>query len=322
MKAVQIFERGRAEFVELPMPEVPEGCALIRPKLLSLCASDVHMLHYSDDHEYPLPPGVSGHELVGVVEQINGNHDEVQVGDLTLTIVPALDGMAEYFVAPFKDVLPVPDGVAPEHLAQAQQLGTVIYACNALPNLQGQNVAVVGQGSAGLWFNFMLKRLGARTIVALDLLDHRLALSKQFGATYTINNSKEDAATALKNVLGGELPDVVIEAVGEDDTINLCIELCKQDGFMLQFGVPHSKTFAVDYYEMFRKCLTLKSVVGAASEPNHQATRTALKMIARGDVDVAPILTHRFPFEQVIEAYELQRVRTDGAVKILIDMPT
>ena len=73
--------------------------------------------------------------------------------------------------------------------------------------------------------------------------------------------------------------------------------------------------------EMFNKCITLKAIVMASREPNHTSTRIALNMIASGEVDAAPLLTHRFPFDQVEDAYELQRSRQDGAVKIIIDMP-
>ena len=321
MKAVQVVSRGKLKFVETPVPELAEGEALIRPVRLSLCASDVYFIHYMDDSRYPAPPGTTGHEMVGIVEAVNGTHPEVKVGDLTLTIVPEHRAMAEYYVSPFKHVLPVPAGVSPEHLLQAQQLGTVIYACQQLPSLIGKNVVVIGQGSAGLWFNTMLKRLGAQNIISVDKLGHRLDLSKQFGATHTINNDKEEPIAAVKNILDGELADVVIEAVGEPETINLAIDLATEYAFMLQFGVPHQRQMQFNIREMFNKCITLKAIVIASREPNHTSTRIALNMIASGEVDAAPLLTHRFPFDQVEDAYELQRSRQDGAVKIIIDMP-
>ena len=269
----------------------------------------------------PPPPGTTGHEMVGIVEATNGTHPEVNVGDLTLTIAPAHCAMAEYYAAPFKNVLPVPPNVPTEHLLQAQQLGTVIYACQQLPSVIGKNVVIIGQGSAGLWFNVMVKRLGARNVVSIDQLDHRLALSKQYGATHIINNAREDPVTAVQNIFNDQLADVVIEAVGVADTINLAIDLANDYGFLLQFGVPHDSQIVYNFRKLFRKNLNLKAVVMASREPNHTSTRIALDMIASGEVEVSPILTHRFPFEQVFDAYELQRTRTDGAVKIIIDMP-
>lgn len=323
MKALQIIARNQAKFVEVPIPGLRPGYALIRPIQLSLCASDIFMLRYAAAERYPYPPGASGHEMVGVVEAIapNGDEAQVKVGDLTLTIVPEQEAMAEYYLAPLHNVLPVPDGVPVERLVQAQQLGTVIYACKQLPSLIGKTVAVVGQGSAGIWFNFMLKRLGARRIIALDLQAHRLAVSAFYGATETIHNSTVEPVEALKAITDGKLADVVIEAAGESSSINLALKLVREEGFVLQFGVPHQQTFALNYGLLFRKCLTLKAIVYASRELGHTSTLMALKMIANGEIDVTHILTHRFPFERVLEAYDLQATRDEGAIKILIDMP-
>ena len=322
MKAILISERDKVEFVDIPKPALKPGHALIRPICLSLCASDVYMLHYAPDEDFPYPPGTTGHEMVGIVEAMDGEHPEVNVGDMTLTIAPEQSAMAEYYLAPFNNVLPVPKGVSPEQLVQAQQLGTVIYACQQLPNIVGKDVAVIGQGSAGLWFDVMLKRMGAHRVIGIDLLDHRLAVSPIFGATHVVNNSAENPISALKTILDGKLPDVVVEACGEDETINLAIDLTRDHGFILQFGVPHNEQIAYNYSALFRKCLTLKPIVFASREHRHLSTRIALDMIANEEVPVAPILTHRFPFSRVPEAYNLQRTREDGAIKIIVEMPT
>ncbi|MEM7344563.1 MAG: zinc-binding dehydrogenase [Chloroflexota bacterium] len=321
MKAVQVISPGQAQFVDVPIPDLKPGHALIRPVRLSLCGSDIFMLRHALPEEYPFPPGTTGHEMVGVIDAMDAPDSSLQVGDMTLTIAPEHGAMAEYYLAPIKNVLPVPEGVPVEHLVQAQQLGTVIYACKQLPNLIGKDVAVIGQGSAGQWFNFILKRLGARHIIAIDLQAHRLAVSPLYGATHVIHNAVDDPAESIRTITGGHLADVVVEAAGESTSINLAIELTKADGFLLQFGVPHETTFPLNYGALFEKCITLKAIVGAYDEPKHTSTLMALELIAKGEVDVAPLLTHTFPFEQVLEAYELQGTKDEGNIKIVIQMP-
>lgn len=322
MKAVQIVRRGVAEFVETAVPQPQPGHALIKTHRLSLCGSDIAWLHHLPESHYPCAPGTTGHELIGYVEAIGETNDSppFKVGDLTLTIVPDHQAMADYYVAPFRNVLPLPNDVNPEHLLQAQQLGTVIYACKALPNLIGKDVVIIGQGSAGQWFNTMCSRLGARRIIAVDLQAHRLALSPRYGATQTIHNKVDDPVEAVKAILAGELADVVIEAAGEIETANLAIELVKPHGFFLQFGVPRNPVFPLNYRTLFMKCITLQCIVHASVEPTHDSTRQALKMIADGAVDVAPLITHRFPFANVMDAYDLQNTLDEGAVKIIIEM--
>ena len=62
-------------------------------------------------------------------------------------------------------------------------------------------------------------------------------------------------------------------------------------------------------------------IVGATVEPNQQSTRVALDLVAGGRIDVAPLITHRFPFADVLSAYELHRTRGDRCVKIVVEMP-
>ena len=133
--------------------------------------------------------------------------------------------MCEYYLAPIDRLLPLDPATPLEHSVQAQQFGTVLYAARVLPDLRGKTVAVIGQGSAGLWFNFALQQRGAAKIIALDLKAYRLAYSERFGATHTIHNApgSTPAAEALRAINGGELPDVVIEAAGEDDSIRLAV---------------------------------------------------------------------------------------------------
>lgn len=321
MKALQIFAPDDAKFVDIDKPTPQPGQALIRPITLSLCASDIWAWRYAPADSYPLPPGSSGHEIVGIIEEINGELPSLQVGDMSLVIHPALLGMAEYFVTELRNVLPVPAGLPSEHIVQAQQLGTVIYACKQLPNIVGKSVAVIGQGSAGLWWNTMLKRLGARHVIGIDLQAHRVKAGLQFGATHTIHNKSADPVPSIQTILDGNLPGLVVEAAGLNDSINLAFEIVKENGFVLQFGVPHDQSFVVDYYKQFRKCITLKHIVGAASEAEHASTLEAMRLISSGEVNVAPVITHHFPFEQVLEAYDLQRTYDEGAIKIIIDMP-
>lgn len=321
MRAVQVVAPGKAKFVETPKPILQPGHALVRTKRVSLCGSDIHMLCYDHPEHYPFPPGTSGHEMVGVIEAIDAPDSGVKTGDLVLALAPKNTAMAEYLLAPMEHILLLPAGKPIEHLLQGQQLGTIIYAAKKLPSLIDKNVVVIGQGSAGLWWNFMVRRLGARRVISVDLQAHRLKLSKHYGATHTIHNTEVDPIQGVKEILQGNLADVVVEAAGEVESINLAIDLVKRHGFILEFGVPRAHTMPFNIETFFGKCIQMQAIVGASSDPGQSCTWMALELIDQGIADVGPMLTHHFPFEQVMEAYELQRTRDEGAVKIVIDMP-
>ncbi|MCY4466629.1 MAG: zinc-binding dehydrogenase [Chloroflexi bacterium] len=320
MKAVQIIARGKAVFVDAPKPALLPETAIVRTLRSSLCGSDIRHLHHLPESSYPTAPGETGHEMVGTVEAIESSASLVQPGDRVLCLAPDHRAMCEYYRAPVDHLLPLDADTPAEYAVQAQQLGTVLYACKALPDLRGKSVAVIGQGSAGLWFNEALRRLGADKIIALDIKAYRLAYSRHFGATHTICNAEESPVATLREICGGALPDVVIEAAGEAESIRLAVEITRRSGFILWFGVPRFETMDFPIFALFWKTIATRGMVGAAEDPGHACTRRALDWISRGEVDAAAMITHRFKFDDVIEAYALHRLQDEGAVKIVIDM--
>ena len=320
MKAVQIIARGQPAFVDAPKPPLQPGSALVKTLRLSLCGSDIRHLYYLPDSHYPTQPGETGHEMVGVIEAIDPANGKFKPGDRVLCLAPDHGAMCEYYLAPVHHLLPLDPATPLEHSVQAQQFGTVLYAARTLPDLRGKTVAVIGQGSAGLWFNFTLAQRGAAKIIALDLKAYRLRYSEAFGATHTIHNADSCPLEALRAINGGELPDVVIEAAGEPDAIRLAVEITRFGGFLLFFGVPRLEVIEFPIFDAFWKTLTMKSMVGAINDPGHACTRQALEYINSGAVDVGRMITHTFAFKDVFEAYELHRIQDEGAVKIVVDM--
>src|SRR3954465_3023254 len=122
MKAVQVHPRGKAIFVDVPLPSLRPGHVLVRTRHLSLCGSDIRMLHFAPDSAYPFPPGTTGHEMVGVVEAIDLPGTPIHVGDMVLALAPNHQAMAEYYLAPIERVIPLPSALSVEQLLQAQQL--------------------------------------------------------------------------------------------------------------------------------------------------------------------------------------------------------
>jgi threonine dehydrogenase-like Zn-dependent dehydrogenase len=215
----------------------------------------------------------------------------------------------------------LPDNLPMEVLLQAQQLGTVLYSARGMPNVVGRNVVIIGQGSAGLWFNFQLRRMGAQHVVALDIDPVRLERSATFGATRAVNNADDDPVEATRDLFGGELADLVVEAAGEVDSINLAVDLVRKYGDILYFGFPRAQTLPFNFDNLFHKCCRAATMVGSANEEKLVSTRLAVELVASGVAPAEALITHHMPFADTMEAYELHRTRADGAVKIVIEMP-
>ena len=321
MKAIQVISRGQAKFVDVEEPNVAPGHAVIRTSHLSLCGSDIQMLHYAAEESYPFPPGTTGHEMVGVVEQVGDASCSLRVGDRVLCLAPGHRAFCELYLAPVEHLVPLPSGKPMDILLQAQQLGTVIYALKHISDVRDKSVAVIGQGSAGLWFNFCLKRAGANRVVAMDVDNNRLERSKVYGADFAFNNAEDDPASTLQSQFGGQLPDLVVEAAGEVDSINLSTELVRKFGDILFFGYPRAQEFSFRFDELYHKCCRATTIVGASNEPGVKSMHEAVQLVANGEACAESLITHRVSFDNAIDAYEMHRTRADGAVKIVVAMP-
>ena len=188
----------------------------MRPMLLSLCGSDIRRLYYPLPGRPPLPLGAPGHEMIGLVEDMANDSERVKRGDVALVLVPSHENaMAEYCTASIENVLPLPAGCPLEQLLMAQQLGTVIFACRRLPSLEGRVAVVIGQGSAGLFWDAMLRRKGLSKVIALEPQQARLDAGRDFGATHSINPVRTDPLQAVAEANGGQWADLVVEACGE-----------------------------------------------------------------------------------------------------------
>lgn len=292
------------------------GQIIFQPELGCLCGSD--LLYFEADYpEYPVELGHSLHELIGTVLDTNGS--KFKVGDRVLCVPVNQRGLFERFVVTEARAIPLIEEPTPAEALMAQPLGTVIYALRKLPNLIDMNVVVVGQGPIGHLFNLAIRNLGAREIIALDKLDSRLERSSQTGATATINVTKQDPVEAVREITHGKMADVVVEAVGHrEQALNLCIDLCKNHGTILYFGVPQARLNDVAWRGAMVKNLRIQTTINPDFAVDFPL---AMRWINEGRVDVSPIITHRHGVHDIQSAFELFYHRRDGSLKVLIDFP-
>ena len=323
MLAMQAAARQDVRIVEIPIPTPLEGQALVKMELASICGSDLHIVDYGWlVEEYPLRPGYPGHEGIGTV--VNANGTGLDEGDRVLVTPAIWDSLcfAEYQAlgTNFLTVLPAASSQKPDHLLMAQQLGTVIFAAKRLPNLLGQTCVVMGQGSAGLFWNFVLKRLGAGRVIAIEPIGHRLRVGAGFGSDERIGDTFA-AATRAVLALTGEGADVVVEAIGTKETHAQALELVRPDGQVVWFGVPQSAELIPFNFDLFfRKRISAYSPLGAQDEPELSSFRQALNWIDDGVIDMSEIVTHTFPLARIDEAFKVARERANDAIKIIVTM--
>ena len=167
-------------------------------------------------------------------------------------------------------------------------------------------------------FNRFVGNLGAKTIIATDILPYRLEVSKKMHSTHTIDVSKENLVKKVREITNGQMADLVIEVVGHQiHTINTCIDLVKRNGTILAFGVPDESVYeAFRYGDLFRQNIRLISSVIPDAQADYPL---AMDMIAQNRIDVAPILTHHLSFDEAQYGFELFTFRQKKAIKVILD---
>ena len=310
------MEPGEVAWVTVPDPAPPAGGMVVRIKVATICGSDLHFLHDSPIEDFPFEPGQSGHECVGVVEA--SNVPEYPSGTYVLALVPRFDGFADYVGATPEEVIRLPEGLDADRAVMAQQLGTVVYCCRKLENVVDKRVVVVGQGPAGLLFTMLLRSMGAREVIGLDIVHDRLSVSATVGAAETIDVRTGAAIAKVLERTDGRGADLVVEAVGKVETINLCTELVHDHGTIALFGVPKNPILPIAIETLLRKNVKLIASAYAQREPGLASFRLALELIAQGRLDPSVLITHRLPFGEIGRGLKLAESKTDGVVKVLL----
>jgi L-iditol 2-dehydrogenase len=298
--------------VDIAEPTREPGEVLVRLTRATICGSDLHEFRNRAPREFPWHPGSPGHECLGVVLGAEAGAG-LGEGD-TVLVRPKGGGLREIGVADPEYVIPVPDGLGPNEAVMAQLLGPVIHCCKRLPNLVGARVFIIGQGPAGLTLTNMVRRLGAGTIVTSDLVEHRRRTSIWRGADRSLPGDSEVLAKA-RALTGGRLFDLVIEAVGDQATLELATELARQEGTVMLFGLPGEDA------PMYPRRFFSKQIHLTTTEyPDRVDLERALEMIASGHIEMDSMVTHVLPFGEVQRGFELADSREDEVLRVVLDL--
>ena len=224
-------------------------------------------------------------------------------------------GLMERFVCPGENAAAVGTGRSAEELAMAQPLSTLLKLWPRLPEVRGKTVAIVGQGGIGLLYTALFRHHGATRLLALDLHALRLGVSRRMGADATVNCSEGDPEGEVRRLTGGAMAEIVVEAVGRPETVNLALHLAGQGATVVPFGVPRKNRFEIDFGQMLRRQVTV--LFSGGTDPTEHFP-PALGLIESGAIDVAPLVTHRLPWPHVQEAFELATGRKAECVKVVL----
>lgn len=349
MKATVFHGKNDIRVEEVDRPKAGIGEAVIRVTLTTICGTDLHILR----GEYPVKPGlIIGHEPVGVIEELGAGVTGYEIGDRVLVgaITPcgqcraclsgqlsqcghgagyeALGGwrfgntingaQAEFLLVPNAqaNLAKIPGELTDEQVVLLADIASTGIGGAESGNIRiGDSVVVFAQGPIGLCATAGAKLMGATLIIGVDGDDNRLAMAKRMGADIVLDYRAVDVVAEVQRLTGGGA-DVAIEALGTQLTFESALRSLRPGGTLSSLGVYSGKLQIP--YEAFAAGIGDYRLVTTLCPGGKERMRRLMEVVRHGRVDLTPLLTHTFPLEKIVDAYELFGERADGMLKVAI----
>ena len=340
MRVARLDENLAVGIVEMDVPVVGPGEILVRTRACGICTGDI--MGWYMQRKAPL---VFGHEPAGEIAAVGSGVDDLRPGDRVFVhhhapcfacrlcergeyvqcaawrsgkLVPG--GMAEYFAVPAGqvrgDTLRLPEGVSFADAALVEPLACTVKSVRRAGIRGGERVIVIGLGIMGQLHVVLARHAGAKQVIGLDRVPFRLERARQLGAHDVVHVDERDPSTAVADLTGGDMADVVIVGPGSIEAMELGLGLAGRGATVVLFTAsrPDDRLPIAPYDLYFRE---IRLVPSYSCGPND--TREALDLITRGVVRRSQVVTHEFPFDRVVEAY--QTAATTLALKTIVTFP-
>jgi len=344
MKALVYHGPGQREWEEKPDPRLQRDTdVIVGVDAVTICGTDLHIL--KGDVPEVTAGTILGHEAVGTVEEVGRAIRSFRPGDRVLVSCIAgcgtcrfcreghygqctegggwalghtIDGVqAQYARVPFGDLSlhPLPQGVTDEAAVLLADILPTSYEVGVLNGRvrPGDTVVIVGAGPIGLAAVMTATLYSPGCIIVVDPAEPRRDAAKSLGADVVLDSQLEPALEVVRSMTGGLGADVVMEAVGIPATFEMCTALVRPGGRVANIGV-HGAPATIHLETLWIKNVTITTgLVDTSSTPR------LLKLLADGQLDPTPIITHRFGLEQFMEAYDVfGRPAETGALKVVL----
>lgn len=320
MKALQYFGKKDLRFSELPIPEILPNEVLMKVKKVGICGTDLHI--YNGGMNVPTPL-IMGHEFVGDIVKVGSEVTNIIVGDRAvaehvigcakcsyclegkrnLCKKPSVIGihrpgaLAEYVVLPADLVFKLPEELSYDEGVLVEPLSIAVYAVRKGGVSVGDKVAVVGQGPIGLLVDYVSKASGG-IVYGFDKHDNRISYATSHEYIYKgFNVSNESFMDDFKKD-GLDGADVVLEAVGSQQSAQLALDLAKSGGKVIILGVFEHDVL-LNMMHIVRKEL---QVMGSwTCIFSFEETMLLLKS---QKLNTTEFITHRYSFQDALKAFE------------------
>ena len=335
-------EPGGTELKKVDIPKVGPNDVLIKIKVASICGTDVHIYEWNKWAENRIKvPRIYGHEFAGHIVEVGSNVTNVKVGDYvsgechiacgycfncrtglmhicenTKIFGVDVDGIfAEYARIPAMNAWKNDPNLKPELASIQDPLGNAVHSVFRC-QVPTRNVVVYGVGPIGLLCIAVAKAIGAAQVIAIGKKNrYRIDLAKKVGADYAILSADTDPVSFVREKTGGRGADVILECAGDADGITECLQMLRQGGELSILGV-FGKNANID----LSKDVVFKyaNIYGINGRLMWDTWYRMAGLYKSGRLNVEPIITHRYKFEEFETAMEKMRSGQSGKVVLKV----
>ncbi|AXH34346.1 alcohol dehydrogenase [Humibacter sp. BT305] len=335
MRAALFRGPGVVEVAEIPIPTPGPGDLLVKVRAASICGTDLRIMKHG---HFRIPAGTSrvlGHELTGRVVEAGSAVSGFAVGD-RISVAPNVGcgrcrmcakglnqlcpdyeafgitmdgGFAEYLLVPAHaiergNVFHVPEGLSDEVAAVLEPMSCCLHGQRAVHVSPDDSVLIIGAGPIGCFHTVLAKRAGARQVIVANTRQPRLDIAGRMGADELINVGTHDLQAEVERLTGGEGVDVVITCVSKPEVIAGSTALAGRLGRINVFsGLGDQARPRIDVNSLHYREQVLTGTTGSSVADYGDV----IDIVAGNDLDLSPIITSRFPLEDIEAAMDESR---------------
>jgi len=336
-----VFDKKEFKLVKGPIPTPGPKDALVIVDSVGICGTDLHLWHNGRVGDIELNgPHTFGHETGGTVIKVGANVTNVKPGDRVClqpdipcwnceycrigrynlcpnaepqSHPPVAGHLQKYFVTPAEFCHKLPDNVSLQEAALMEPLSCVLHACIRAKVSAGQKVFITGAGGIGLLTMLCCKAFGASEVCISDVRTSRLEAAKKLGADHVLLADSRDSEAMAKKVIDMMgLANVTIDCTGVETAIRTAIFATKPGGLFESYGLPPDEVQIPLWHCLKNEIDIISSVRFIHTFP------LAIKMVSTGQLNIKPLITHRFKMQEIQKAFETALSGADGAIKVTI----
>ncbi len=325
------------EIQRVPIPEPGPGEVLIRIHYCGICGTDLMNYRGLSVWGRTAFPKYPGHENSGVVEALGEGVSGFTIGERVIPectigcgvckwckagnyslcrnrLKTSNGAMADYQTVPAKALLRLPENLTLAEGALIEPVAVGASAALKCGQVFGKSVGVIGGGTIGMGALETFLLLGAAKVFLFDLMEARLELAFQLGATGGINPKKENPIEAVKAATGGSgLDRIVVASAGTAETLGMALKSVAPLGIISVVGLSGGLLSEIDADELSEKEVT---VIGSHSSPG--VWEDLLSCAAAGRYDLKSLVSHTLPLDEAKKAFQLLDTPSEPVHKVLL----